>query len=158
MVIRKALEEDAAVAGEVHSKAWKQTYQGIFDQEYIDKDSPELRSKEFLDSLETGNIFYYILEEDSQAAGIVKLSVEDSEVEILSIYILEEFRGLGGGRLAIEHIRSAYRGSRIILRVLVVNAKARAFYEKCGFVLTDQVRTISRGGEFRQLMYICEGE
>ena len=126
MVIRKALEEDAAVAGEVHSKAWKQTYQGIFDQEYIDKDSPELRSKEFLDSLET--------------------------------YILEEFRGLGGGRLAIEHIRSAYRGSRIILRVLEVNAKARAFYEKCGFVLTDQVRTISRGGEFRQLMYICEGE
>ena len=39
MVIRRALIEDADVVGEVHSVAWKQTYQGVFDQEYLDSDS-----------------------------------------------------------------------------------------------------------------------
>ena len=62
MVIRKALEEDAAVAGEVHSKAWKQTYQGIFDQEYIDKDS-----------------FYSMIEDNRELIKILTSIVKNTE-------------------------------------------------------------------------------
>ena len=40
MVIRRAAIEDADVVGKVHSDAWKQAYQGIFSQEYLDSDSP----------------------------------------------------------------------------------------------------------------------
>lgn len=158
MVIRLAVKEDAAVVGEVHSLAWKQTYQGIFARGYIDEDSPSKRSAEFLRSIEDERCIYLLLEEDSRATGIVKLFSDGSKIEIASIYILEEFRGLGFGREAIIYIRSEYKDQKVILWVLEVNTNARAFYEKCGFVLTDRVRTISRGGEYRQLMYVSEGE
>ena len=49
---------------------------------------------------------YLLLEEDSRAAGIVKLFSDGSKIEIASIYILEEFRGRGFGRKALEYIFS----------------------------------------------------
>ena len=45
-----------------------------------------------------------------------------------------------------------------MLWVLEINLKARTFYEKCGFELTDKVRLIDRGGEFKQLMYVRDRE
>ena len=61
MVIRRALIEDADIIGEVHSAAWKQTYQGVFSQEYLDSDSPSTRREEFLRSLEDKNCVYLII-------------------------------------------------------------------------------------------------
>jgi ribosomal protein S18 acetylase RimI-like enzyme len=158
MVIRRALIEDADIIGEVHSAAWKQTYQGVFSQEYLDSDSPSTRREEFLRSLEDKNCVYLIIEENGQAAGTVKLVVNGTDAEISSIYILEEYRGRGFGRKALDHIFSEYNDLRIVLWVLEVNLKARTFYEKCGFELTDKVRLIDRGGEFKQLMYVRDRE
>lgn len=154
MVIRRALKEDADVIGEVHSDAWRQTYQGIFSQEYLDSDSPASRRGEFLRSLDDQDCVYMLLEEDGQAAGIVKLVRNSDEVEIASIYILEEYRGRGFGRKVLEFILSEYNDLRFVLWVLEANHNACAFYEKCGFELTDKVRLINRGGEFKQLMYV----
>ena len=154
MVIQHALKEDADAIGEVHSDAWKQTYQGIFSQEYLDLDSPSIRREEFLGSLVDEHCVYLHLEEDGQTAGIVKLVVNEDKIEISSIYILEKYRGRGFGRKVIEYIISEYKDLRIVLWVLEANLNARAFYEKCGFELTDKVRMIDRGGEFKQLMYM----
>lgn len=157
MVIRRALIEDADVVGEVHSVAWKQTYQGVFSQEYLDSDSPSVRREEFMRSLDDKQCVYLLLEEEGQAVGIVKLIDRGDEIEIASIYILKEFRGRGFGHKAIEYICSEYKNHRIVLWVLDNNIKACLFYEKCGFELTDKVRQIDRGGEFKQLMYARSG-
>jgi len=154
MVIRRALKEDADIIGEVHSYAWKQTYQGVFDQEYLDSDSPSARREEFLRSLDDKNCGYLLLKEEGHAAGVVKLVRDLDRVEISSIYILEEYRGRGFGREVLEFIFSEYRGLQIELWVLEENYKARSFYEKCGFKLTERVRLIDRGGEYKQLMYV----
>ena len=114
MVIRRALKEDADVIGEVHSDAWRQTYQGIFSQEYLDSDSPASRRGEFLRSLDDQDCVYMLLEEDGQAAGIVKLVRNGDEVEIASIYILEEYRGRGFGRKVLEFILSEYNDLRFV--------------------------------------------
>ena len=95
MVILKATKEDADVIGKVHSDAWKQTYQGIFSQEYLDSDSPSSRREEFLRSLDDKHCVYLRIEEDGQTAGIVKLVGNEEEIEISSIYILEKYRGRG---------------------------------------------------------------
>jgi ribosomal protein S18 acetylase RimI-like enzyme len=154
MVILKATKEDADVIGKVHSDAWKQTYQGIFSQEYLDSDSPSVRREEFLRSLDDKRCVYLLIEVDDRAIGIAKLVEHGDEVEISSIYILEEYRGRGLGRKTLEYIFSEYKDHCIVLWVLEVNLNARAFYEKCGFELTDKVRVIDRGGEFKQLMYV----
>lgn len=157
MVIQRAIKEDADVIGEVHSEAWKQTYQGIFSQEYLDSDSLSSRREEFLRSLDDNRCVYLRLEEEGQTAGIVKLIDNVDEIEISSIYILEKYRGCGFGRKVIEYIFSEYKDLRIVLWVLEVNLNARTFYEKCGFELTDKIRLIDRGGEFKQLMYVRDG-
>ena len=72
MVIKRAQKEDADIIGEVHSAAWKQTYQGVFSQEYLDSDSPSARREEFLSSLNDRHCVYLLLKDDDQAAGIVK--------------------------------------------------------------------------------------
>ena len=154
MVIKHTTKEDAYIIGEVHSDAWKQTYQGVFSQEYLDSDSAEARRKEFLHSLVDENHLYLLIEEAGQTAGIVKLVSNGNELEIASIYILEEYRGRGFGRKVLEYIFSEYKDNKIYLWVLEANLNARIFYEKCGFKLTDKVRLIDRGGEFKQLMYV----
>ena len=135
-----------------------------FNQKSFKVENPHLvtavlnrRYAEFLRSIEYERCVYLLLEENSRAAGIVKLFSDGSKIEIASIYILEEFRGRGFGRKALEYIFSEYKGFRIVLWVLEVNLNARAFYEKCGFELTDKVRQIDRGGEFKQLMYARSG-
>lgn len=153
MVIKRAQKEDADIIGKVHSAAWKQTYQGVFSQEYLDSDLPSARREEFLNSLNDKNCVYLLLKEDDQAAGIVKLLVNINDIEIASIYILKEYRGRGFGRKILEYIFSEYKDRHFVLWVLETNLNARAFYEKCGFELTDKTRLIDRGGEFKQLMY-----
>ena len=74
MVIKRAQKEDADIIGEVHSAAWKQTYQGVFSQEYLDSDSPSARREEFLSSLNDRHCVYLLLKDDDQTAGIVKLA------------------------------------------------------------------------------------
>ena len=153
MVIKRAQKEDADVIGEVHSAAWKQTYQGVFSQEYLDSDSPSARREEFLRSLNDKHCVYLLLQDD-QTAGIVKLALNRNDIEIASIYILEEYRGRGLGRKALEYIFSEYKDRPIALWVLEANLNARAFYEKCGFELTGKTRLIDRGSSFKQLMYV----
>lgn len=153
MVIKRAQKEDADIIGEVHSAAWKQTYQGVFSQEYLDSDLPSTRREEFLNSLNDKNCVYLLLKEDDQASGIVKLLVKRNDIEVASFYILEEYRGRGFGRKILEYIFSEYKDRHFVLWVLETNLNARAFYEKCGFEMTDKTRLIDRGGEFKQLMY-----
>lgn len=153
MVIKRAQKEDADIIGEVHSAAWKQTYQGVFSQEYLDSDSPSARREEFLSSLNDRHCVYLLLKNDDQASGIVKLLVNRNDIEVASFYILEEYRGRGFGRKILEYIFSEYKDRHFVLWVLETNLNARAFYEKCGFELTDKTRLINRGGEFKQLMY-----
>ncbi|WP_294242344.1 GNAT family N-acetyltransferase [Pseudobutyrivibrio sp.] len=153
MVIKRAQKEDADIIGEVHSAAWKQTYQGVFSQEYLDSDLPSARREEFLNSLNDKNCVYLLLKEDDHASGIVKLLVNRNDIEVASFYILEEYRGRGFGRKILEYIFSEYKDRHFVLWVLETNLNARAFYEKCGFELTDKTRLIDRGGKFKQLMY-----
>lgn len=152
MRVRIASQEDADIVGKVHSDAWKSAYRGIFPGEYIDSDTASKRKNEFLDSIKNDKCTYFVLEETNQVAGIVKTFERNNALEIESIYILSEFRGEGLGRQFIDFIKEE-RAGNIFLWVLEVNTNARRFYEKNGFVPTGDTRTITRGGEFKQLRY-----
>lgn len=154
MKVRKAVKEDSAIVGEVHSKAWKSAYRGIFPDEYIDADTASKRTAEFLEAIKDTKCTYFLLEEDDRAAGIVKTCEDNNVLEIESIYILDEYRGKGLGRQFMDYIKTQSTCDSIFLWVLETNAKARRFYENNGFVLTGDSRTINRGVEVKQLKYV----
>ena len=154
MSVRRALREDAEVVGEIHSKAWKSAYRGLFPDEYIDSDTASRRTGEFLESIKDDKCMYFLLEASGQPAGIVKTCECDNVLEIESIYILSEHRGQGLGAEAIDFILAYKPWDGIFLWVLEDNIKARRFYEKNGFKLSGDTRTIRRGIELKQLRYV----
>ena len=155
MEIIKAKKEHAEVVGHIHSKAWKQTYTDVFSSEYLIEDTPEKRAQEFLDTCTNENVLYFLMCEDEKAIGIAKLEQDNDSVEIVSLYILEEYRNNGFGKQVLAHINSLWKTKDIRLWVLKDNLKARNFYEKSGFVNTGLVRTIWRGNTYEQLQYEC---
>ena len=154
MSVRRALREDAEVVGEIHSKAWKSAYRGLFPDDHIDSDTASRRTGEFLESIKDDKCMYFLLEASGQPAGIVKTCECDNVLEIESIYILSEHRGQGLGAEAIDFILAYKPWDGIFLWVLEDNIKARRFYEKNGFKLSGDTRTINRGVELKQLRYV----
>ena len=153
MIIERASYNDADKVGEVHSTAWKSAYRGIFPNEYIEKDSAQTRKNEFLNSIKDDHCTYLLLKDSDRTVGIVKIRDNTTDVEIESIYILEDYRGNGLGKACIDYIRSNWSDKNVYLWVLEVNTKARSFYERNGFVFTGDERTIVRGESFIQYRY-----
>ena len=153
MRIIKATAEHADMVGYIHSNAWKSAYQDIFPKEYLEADTIDKRKEEFKASLAYDNIAYYLVFEDDNAAGIVKILTENSVCEVAAVYFLEEYRNKGYGTETLTYIKNIYQDHRIVLWVLKENLKARQFYEKNRFAATGESRTIHRGDEYVQVKY-----
>ena len=155
MRIKKADINDAELVGYIHSTAWKQAYNDIFPVNYLEADTPDVRAREFRESCRDERIFYFLLYEDKTAVGIVKVESEwNQSCEILSIYILEEYRNKRYGKQFIAYLKDTLKYKKIYLWVLEENMKARQFYESNGFCLTGKKREINRGKYFKQLQYV----
>lgn len=78
--------------------------------------------------------------------------------EVVSLYLLPEYTGKGLGRQLLERAVSELKTlgySEIILWVLEENTNARGFYEKLGFVPTDERMYSEIGGkQLCEIMYI----
>ena len=149
----EATYDDAYLVGKVHSSAWKQTYENIFSEEYIIADTVEKRKQEFLEAFGTDSCKYYLVYEKDCCAGVVKVILGNSMCEISSIYFLQEFRNKGFGTETITRLKEIYKDYRMVLWTLEMNTVARNFYEKNGFVITANRRSIDRGKGFVQVQY-----
>lgn len=153
MKIVKAEAGHSDIIGRVHSEAWKQAYKDIFPDEYLEKDTTESRTQEFLDSCKDKDIWYYMICEDTNAVGIVKLINDVDKCEISSLYILNEYRNRGYGRQVVEYMRKELYPKTLMLWVLKDNVNAIRFYENNGFVNTGNTRVIQRGNQYMQMQY-----
>lgn len=154
MKIIEADKAHADIIGYIHSTAWKQTYRNIFPSEYLNSDTADQRRQEFLKSYKSSSVHYYLVCEDKTAAGIVKIETKNVwECEVSAIYILESCRNNGCGTEIIRFVKSNFEDYEIIIWVLEENVKAKSFYEKNNFDLTDKSRRIWRGNYYRQVQY-----
>ena len=153
MEIVRAGINDAKIVGLVHSTAWKQAYENVFPSEYLYSDTPAKRTEEFLESCSNKDVFYYLLYEAELAVGVVKVMKCLDRYEILSFYILEEYRGKGFGKQVVIYLNKLLGGEKMQLWVLEDNKKARRFYENNGFINTGNTRIICRGNSYVQIQY-----
>lgn len=156
MEVTKAQIDHAKEIGRVHSMAWKQAYADVFPDEYIKADTPEKREQEFLSSYRNQDIEYYLICEDKEMVGIIKINSNSENCEIESLYILEEYRNKGYGHQAVTYLKKLYDKAKMQLWVLEYNREARHFYEKNGFKKTGMTRHINRGNDYKQLLYEYE--
>ena len=153
MKLIQATETHASLAGEIHSLAWQQAYEGLFPAEYIDTENSEKRKQEFKDALQDERYQYFLVYDEDICVGIVKIFMENEDCEIASIYFLKKYCGRGLGRKVIALLVEKYKDYCIFLWTLEENHMARKFYEKNGFEEKGDVRTIFRGRDFLQVKY-----
>lgn len=84
--------------------------------------------------------FRAILGEDGERVGLIEVTDDDTELTIRHLELLPRTQGGGVGTAVIESVvaRARSLGKSVSLRVLRVNPRARALYERLGFVVEQE--------------------
>jgi ribosomal protein S18 acetylase RimI-like enzyme len=161
--IRWAQLEDIQDLGYVHSEAYRNAYQGIVPDEYLNQVTPKVRERYFYNALIQGTESIAIVLIDNKAVGCMMLKAcSDDDMqkysgEISAIYLLQNYRGIGLGRQllnwGLEKLKDlGFRTA--VLWVLKENKNAIRFYEQQGFVHDGIDRIITRGRKLIQVRYL----
>ncbi len=162
--IRKADFGQAATFAEILCKSWQSAYQGIIPKDVLAGFTDvETRRKSLERWMSAGESVYLLAYCDDTPCGACCIGASrDSDQpesgEIVAIYLLEEYWGCGMGgaimRAALEELK-AMGFERALLWVLERNARARRFYEKCGFS-PDGASKDSGLGEEKEIRYSAD--
>ena len=158
-VIRKAYETDAERVGEIHYKAWMETYTGLLPERFLACQSIEKRIAAFRKS-KCSNLF--VAEVDGDIVGFCGYGEFREPAdgrpmgEIQGIYLLDAYKRIHLGQkmmeLAVEQLRNC--GFRTVgLWVLKTNENAIRFYEKLGFQHDGIIREADLDGPVTELLY-----
>ena len=129
--------DDRLAISRVYEESWKSAYQGIVPQAYLDG-IPEGRWAGKLDDPDWHTL---VMLEGERIIGTSTYCASrfrdmPGYGEIVSIYLLPEYVGRGYGRALLKAGMDGLRHLGyvdIFLWVLEENARARRFYERCGF-------------------------
>jgi ribosomal protein S18 acetylase RimI-like enzyme len=135
IVIRKATINDAESKGYVHYHSWNETYTGLIDQEYLDSRSVDKCTAAAKRHPENT---YVAIVNDKIVGFSCYSKARDNDIdeagEIIAIYILSDYFGLGIGRKLMDICyKELEEYKNIILWVLKTNKHAIDFYEYVGF-------------------------
>ncbi len=134
MVIRKATRDDAGQIAEIVVEDWKKAYRGIIGDDYLDSMSVEARYQIELQRYQ----IYTVAAIDKEVLGFTwneMADSEDSDCEIIALYVRYEMRKSGIGRALFQNSVDFFKASgkkKMIIWCLKENNEARKFYEKMG--------------------------
>ncbi len=155
--------DDFSSIREIYEKSWKFAYKDIIPMDYMNSIPKERWGGKITENGRT-EIGAFI---DGRIVGTASFCVSRWEKflyygEIVTIYLLPEFIGRGIGSALIERCISELKDmgfKRIMLWVLEENFRARCFYEKHKFKLTDEYMNDNIGGrDVREIMYLYDIE
>lgn len=159
MEIRHIKEYDDKFAiSHIYEESWKWAYRDIIPKSYLESIPAGNWSARLSDF--RGKTL--VMLEDETYIGTSsccesRLSEFAGFGEIVSIYLLPEYAGMGYGRQLLSAAVNELAGlgyRDIYLWVLEDNHRARDFYQKFGFVLSDEYLDTEIGGKkLRELQY-----
>ncbi len=144
--LREATAEDAALISRIIACSWRGTYQELIDPVYLARLPEEYWLPSMRSWLGSGRMYGLLAELDGLPVGSVIYGRGRDEDhgdwgEIVSLYLLPEVIGRGIGSALLGAALSALREDgypRVYLWAIRGNARAERFYQRHGFVLTDE--------------------
>lgn len=138
MKITKATIEDIPLINEIAQKSWRKHYPGIISNEQIEYMLEQMYSKaELKNHFENPNYHYYLLGDDERTLGIMGFEnhYQPNTTKLHRIYLLEEAKGKGLGKLALNFLKEQVKNEGDKRIILAVNKKNSSyhFYIKQGF-------------------------
>ena len=147
----------------IYENSWKYAYRNIIPQEYLDS----IRTGRWANRITRNGMKNLILIENERiigTAGFCKSRWDNycDYGEIVSIYFLPDCIGKGYGqhllKKCVEEL-NALGFNKILLWVLEENMRARKFYEKNGFICSEEYLDDNIGGKnLREVMYTISCE
>lgn len=151
-IVRRCDLSDLIPVMEVNLKTLPEHYSDYFYESLL-AEMPEA----FLVTESKGKIVGYIMCKTEYGFSNFKKLGFVKKGHVVSVAVLEEYRGLGLGRAIIEEAINGVKLKRcdeLYLEVRCSNTDAVRLYEKIGFVIKQRLRSYYRDGEDAFLMAI----
>lgn len=145
--IRKAISGDEKILAHIQTEAWKSAFGEILSKEdLIEYTNLERNEEMYANVLANNYANGSILSVDGKEHCIAFWSKsrekeEQNKAELICIHSLQNNWGKGYGLAMMSHLLDEIREAgyvEVILWVFEKNMRARKFYEKLGFKLTDK--------------------
>ena len=147
LTLRPAVPEDAPILAHIHTEAWKSAFGGILSPEALAQaTNPEEAQAMHAFVLEHQLAHVSLQCIDGTPQGMTAWSENRDNLgcdtaELICIHSLPQFWGHGYGAHMIQHALEEAKHAgyvRLVLWVFEGNERARRFYEKHGFHLTER--------------------
>lgn len=148
--IRIAKEEDAHAIAEIHVSSWQKIYRGHIPDRVLDNLSVSEREQRWR-VLINSKVKVLLIEKDNETLGFASLCPSrDADTnpnicgEISAIYLNPNVWHQGLGKQLLNRALTELENmgfSEVILWVLQENQLARNFYERMGFINTQNTKT-----------------
>ena len=154
--IRKVKVDHANTLAFIQTESWKSAFNRILSKEDLDRYTDVNRAITLYSKLlneNIGNGFILTIDENPHCIAYWDKTRNDEMEgysEIICIHSLCDNWGKGYGTEMINHILSDIKNSgfnKVMLWVFKENHRARKFYEKHGFVLTEKSKNFSNAIE-----------
>ena len=148
--IRKARNGDEKHFAHIQTESWKAAFADIIPADDLKKYTDISKAETMYENvLKSGYAEMSILEIDGKPHCIAAWSKArnpefSDSAELICIHSLCNNWGKGYGTMMMNHIFNEIKNSgynSVVLWVFEKNTRARSFYEKHGFVLTDNTQT-----------------
>ncbi len=150
-LIEDVLDNNIAdIVSELATMIWNEWYNGILSQEQIDYMLNTYHSKESIEREMDEGYEFVIMKEGDMNIGYLSFHDEGDSIYISKLYLLKDFRGKGHGRRMFDIVDNYARDKGIHREYLRVNRKNATVdvYKRCGFEITDEVKTDIGNGFF----------
>lgn len=158
---REATVADCAAVARVHVRSWRESFEGIVPQSFLDGMSVGRRAEAFAKRFPEASYRMFVAE--AEGRGVVGFAdfgeprgvIDGYEGELYAIYLLPEFQRRGVGRrlfqLGAEFLLGSGRRSMYLLALEV--SPYRLFYERLGGRVVGRTRLEIEGVPFDELIY-----
>ena len=168
---------------QIKNALFHEQWDNILPQSFMDWVSPEWFRKTRLDAEKLHGAETYIVKDNGvhgvtnngdlnggsvdNICGVVMLSrlrdegARKDDGEIATIYFFKKYHGKGYAQSAMKFAENRLRElgyKDIYLWALEINARARRFYEKNGYVLTGKARFQDCGKPYKEVQYIKDSQ
>ncbi|PJO41798.1 GNAT family N-acetyltransferase [Lysinibacillus xylanilyticus] len=162
MKIRKANIEDAQGIGKVHVDSWRTTYKGTLPDDFLNNLSYEQRTELWKKNISDATNYVLVAENEQNeiigfaTGGTRKTNSVPNATDLTSIYLLEEYQGIGIGKQLLKEIFAYFKlkgYEKVFVEVLAEN-KTRNFYEYYGAQYVNNTEIKIGGKVLEELIYV----
>jgi GNAT superfamily N-acetyltransferase len=162
-LVRRATVEDAAAIAHVHVDAWRTSYVDLLPRAVLNELTYDEREKSWREIIAKRDIRYVAVAESDDGTIVGFASCGPNRVpdphypgELYAIYLLEQYRGEGFGRMLFSAVTEYLQRQALTpfqLWVVAGNHSAEAFYEALGGRRVATQPGTLRGAEIREHAY-----